>query len=403
MGLILITAVLLLSLAGCLSPVSLDAYGYVISIGVDSGVEKKYYYTFALQRELSEQNTSGEGGAITLACEADSIFEAVGEIEGNIPYSLNFSRTGFIVMGREPAEAGALRELVTTSFDTLKIRTSAVVIVAENEAYEFIGGLFANNDANITKLQTALMLDKEKTGMDTLMSVSRLIEACSEGRFDYSSALGGYDGELITDMEQKKAESEGGDPLEDAQKGDRVGGLKSFVNGAALFSGWRMTGALTREETLWLNVSLGELRTAVVDLVYTGGGEAEGTAISVGISPGGLKRTACFTPDGAFRVIVDVTLKAGVRQKDERISSEEADAWLKGSFRSYCEERLKAVFLICRGASSDAMRFGTEASKLMKTPAEWEAFAWKDRYPAFEPEFIVTVLNVEKYIEEDMQ
>lgn len=384
-------------LCGCLGPVSLDEYGYVITIGVDKGKEKAYYFTFALQRELAEQDIQAEGGAIALAREGDSIFDAINETEGSIPYSLNFSRTNFIVISRELAELGALKELVGTSFDSLKIRTSSVVLVCEDRASEFIGGLYANNDANINKLQSALMTDKRKTGLVSFMSVSRLLEAATEGRFDFCSAYGVYDDGIVTDMNQKKTESEGENPLKDVKNGDPAGGLKSQLTGAALFSGWKMTGVLTREETMFLNMATGEFDTGVVTL------DCSGYRIAILLKLERHRRIVKVSADGETEASVTVLLDAAVHLKDESISSEEADRFITEDLPHYIEEKMNEVFLKCRAASCDAMRFGTEASRSFRSSAAWKNYDWKSRYPRLEPEFRAEVRNVDKYISEDMQ
>ena len=158
-------AAMLLLLPGCLSPVSPEAYGYVIAIGADGGEDARYYYTLQLQRELSEPSSEHEGGALILGIEGDSLEEAVTKLEGNLPFTLSFSRTNLFVFSRALAEAGEVETLLSLSFDRLKIRRSAVLAVSEGAALEFLGGLSAGNDANIRKLREAVMLDMEKTGM----------------------------------------------------------------------------------------------------------------------------------------------------------------------------------------------------------------------------------------------
>ena len=46
---------MLLLLPGCLSPVSPEAYGYVIAIGADGGEDARYYYTLQLQIRLKRR------------------------------------------------------------------------------------------------------------------------------------------------------------------------------------------------------------------------------------------------------------------------------------------------------------------------------------------------------------
>lgn len=384
--------------AGCLKPVSLDAYGYVITVAVDKGKEKEYYFTFALQRELGGENVESEGGAAALACEGDTIFEAVSELEGNVPYSLNFSRAHFIIMSRELAEEGALRDFVMTSFDSLRIRPSALLLISEKEAGKFAGGLYSNNNANITKLQTALALDKEKTGMISVNSISRLLEDCTMMTGDFCSAYGAYDESIITDAEQKKNESEGESPLKDAETGDRVGGFKSEIIGAAIFSGWKMTGVLTREETMYLNMALGEFENGnlTVDL----GGGKNATVLLAFVS---RKVTADPFSEGAVPVKSRIMLAASPHLKDPDITDEELDRFITNELGGFVAERIGGVFEKCRAAGSDAMRFGTHAVKRFSTAREWEEYGWKEHIDRLEPVFEVTIVNTDKYYSEDMQ
>lgn len=395
---LILTACALFSCCACLKPVSLDAYGYVITIAIDRGREKEYYFTFALQRELGGENTESEGGAIALACEGDTIFEAVSELEGNVPYSLNFSRTHFIVMSAELAREGALRDFVMTSFDSLKIRPSALLVISEKEAGEFVGGLYSNNEANLTKLQTALALDKQKTGMVSVNSVSRLIEAGLTGCGDFCSAYGAYDDSIITDAAQKKTESEGENPLKDVKTGDRVGGLKSQIVGAAVFSGWEMVGELSREETMFLNMALGEFENGTLTLSIDGK-----RTVTVLVSL--VKTNVDIDPfaSGAIPAAVEITLSASPHLKDPDVTDAELDAFITERLGGIISERLSAVFEKCCAAGSDAMRFGTHAVKRFSTAREWEGYGWKDRYPLVEPEFKVYVVNTEKFYSEDMQ
>ena len=374
-SLLLALIFLALPLAGCLSPVSLDALGYVVSVGIDKAPEGGLYFTLALQREMAEQDLQSEGGASILADSGADLFEAIERIEASVPYSLNFSRTNFIILSRELAEEGGLAELLELDLDRLKIRSSAVLLISEGEAFSFIGAMYANNDANINKLQTALLTDRKKTGMVSAVSLARLFEAAAEGRFDIAPALGSRDDGVITDMAQKKAESEGEDPLKDVSAGDRVGGLSALISGTALFSGLYMTGSLTREETLFLNMAVGELKNG--QFTYTG----ENGTVSVTLRLRSAKTRAFFLTEGGIGFSVKIELDYGVTRGECRDSRE---------LSAYIEKKLGEVYEKCRAAGSGALRLGICASKLFRSRAEWEAFRAGGEELFKEPAFSVT-------------
>lgn len=380
-----------LPLCACLSPVSLDACGYVISIGADRGKTRKYYFTLMLQRELSEPGTEREGGASILAAEGDTLDEAVNALEGGVPFTLCFTRTNFFIFSADIARSGDIEELLSLSFDSMKIRTSAAIVVSEGSACEFMGGLSANNDANIRKLQEAVMLDMEKTGMVALMSVSRLFEAVNTGEYDYVAAYGGYEASAVTDMEQKKNENEGKDPVEDIAPGVIAGGLRSRMKGAALFSGFRMTETLTREETELLNIACGEFKSGTF-AVETG----EGKTVLI-LTPKSLKKTVDAAPEQTPKARAELILYAGIHSKPAGMTGDTLETSVKEAARREIEEGLYNVFLKCRAAGSDAMRFGREAKKRFRSQSEWEDYCWKDRCRELEAEFSVTLVFTDKF------
>lgn len=384
--LLALMAAMLLLLPGCLSPVSPEAYGYVIAIGADGGEDARYYYTLQLQRELSEPSSEHEGGALILGIEGDSLEEAVTKLEGNLPFTLSFSRTNLFVFSRALAEAGEAETLLSLSFDRLKIRRSAVLAVSEGAALEFLGGLSAGNDANIRKLREAVMLDMEKTGMISITSIAGLFEATETGLFDHTAALGVYEPDTVTDPEQKKAENEGKNPVESAKPGSRIGGIKTVMTGTALFSGWRMTGALTRYETLFLNIARGELKSGALTL------RAGDGSVALMLKKRSLKREISIDENGV-KARVRVTLEAAVLSHPPGMTGGELEEFVENEAAKRIEESLYSVFLKCREADSDAMRFGTDAVRLFPSYEEWRAFDWKRRYPGMEAEFEVRVVT----------
>ena len=242
-------------------------------------------------------------------------------LENRAPFTLNFSRTGYFVFGIGKALNGGLEELLSLSFDSLKIRTSAIVIVTECEAYDFIGGIASNNDANVNKLLSSLIQDRQKTGSVFFMSVGRLFESVDTGLFDYCAALADVDSSVVTDAAQKTKEAEGEDPLEDAEGGENAGGLKSFVCGTALFSGLKMTGSLTPEQTAYLNMVCGEYSNGTVTLPCISGNTCEGN-VTLMLKAKGVNRRMTIE-GGKVHAEVVIRLETGVHEAPRELSEEE--------------------------------------------------------------------------------
>lgn len=390
---IMLIGAALTMLGGCLNPVSLDDYGYVVSIGVDSGTTKKYYVTLALQRASLTQGNEKDGGAILLAAEGDSLVQAIDVIESNVSNALNFTRTNFIMFSREVAQRGDIEDFLSFSFDEIKMRKSALVVITDQTVHEFFGGLSANNSANITKLQASLLRDQKDTGTIIMTNVSGFFEACVEGRFDVCAPLGFYDADIITDMQQKTLEAEGKDPLSDIETGDRVGGLKSATAGVALFDGWTMTGELNGEETQFLNIIKGDYENGDFVLVADDGSQVVILAKLETYSRN-VRSDTIYSDD--ICVDVKIVLTISVLQYNGEMSYDELSEWVSKETIQYMTENLDYVLNKCKECQCDAAMFGTTISKCFSSVDSWQNYDWKARYQNLSPQYDIEIIVTDK-------
>ncbi len=390
---IMLIGAVLTMLGGCLNPVSLDDYGYVVSIGVDSGTAKKYYVTLALQRASLTQGNEKDGGAILLAAEGDSLVQAIDAIESNVSNALNFTRTNFIMFSREVAQRGDIEDFLSFSFDEIKMRKSALVVITDQTVHEFFGGLSANNSANITKLQASLLRDQKDTGTIIMTNVSGFFEACVEGRFDVCAPLGFYDADIITDMQQKTLEAEGKDPLSDIETGDRVGGLKSATAGVALFDGWTMTGELNGEETQFLNIIKGDYENGDFVLVADDGSQVVILAKLETYSRN-VRSDTIYSDD--ICVDVKIVLTISVLQYNGEMSYDELSEWVSKETIQYMTENLDYVLNKCKECQCDAAMFGTTISKCFSSVDSWQNYDWKARYQNLSPQYDIEIIVTDK-------
>ncbi len=398
----IIAALLLMSImliTACLNPVSLDNYGYVISIGVDEGKEKKYYVTMALQRASLAQGNENDGGAIFLAAEGDNLFDAINTIEGHISYDLHFSRTQFFMFSRKIAESGAMEEFLSLSYNETRIRESALVLITEQTVTEYLGGLSANNSANISKFQTSLLRDQSRTGAVILTNVAAFFEACAERRFDVCAPLGVYIDEIITDMAQKTDESEGENPLAEVETGDHVGGLKSITSGVAMFDGWTMTGVLDAVETQYLHMIRGGFVAGTFTFETDDGAQIV-IMLELGDTEQSMRRDTLYSDE--ITADIRLTLNASILQKGE-MNELEAAEWLNSAGMEQIRQRLLDVVAKCKEANSDAMQIGRLASMCFTSVSEWQEYDWKSRFKNVNVVFDIKIIIDDKQSTENLR
>lgn len=379
-----------LSLA-CFNPISVDNCGYVVAVGADIGMEKTYEITFELQRESAGESAENSGGALLLSVEADDIFSAIDELSSGIPYKLNFTRTHIFVFGEELARSGGITDFLDMSFDVLRIRRSALMIVSKAPVRDYFGGLVANNNANIAKMQDALISNVERTGEIAAVNVSLFLEACDEARFDPVMPLGDYEEGIITDTKQFDSTKKGENPIKDAKKGERIGGMKSLTVGAAVFDGNRMVGILDGFETQIMNIVRGDFCEGRMNI------EIDNRVLCVFAANNKRRIRMKLDGEGASAE-VEIKLNITIERDPTNRVAREFDQGEGKKLEEYLEREFERVFLKLKSLRSDAMGFGRSASMLFNDIDAYERFDWKDAYQRLKARFSVELSLDDRYL-----
>lgn len=373
----------------CLNPVSIDSSGFVVAVGVDLGKTKPYEVTLQLQRESAGDASSGNGGSIILSVEASDLFNAAEELSYGIPYTLNFSRTHVFIFGKELAEKGLIGSFLDFPFDLLRIRLSALMIVVDSPVRDYIGGLASNNTPNVAKLHDDIVSDVGRTGATAAINAALYFEAIGCGLFDPVMTLGSYDEDVITDTGQKEASSKGENPIGEGGEG-RIGGMKSFTSGSALFDGGRMCGELDQDETRYMNMGSGDFRQGTIQY------ETDKGTASLFVKLIRSERTVELTGESA-KAVLDVKLTVSVENDPSgRIGRE----WLNGereTLACFIRDKIVSVFIKCRCAGCDAFRLGRSCAKYLKTVEEYRGFDWKSIYNKLEFEVKIDLTLDDEY------
>ncbi|MBQ9949742.1 MAG: hypothetical protein IJO93_03350 [Clostridia bacterium] len=379
-----------LSLCSCLGAVSLEKYGYVLTIGLDTGKRYKYSISFLMENEVeeSEQKTASKINIIT--AEGDNIYDAIYIAESGLPYRLNFSRTNYIVISYEIAANDEIMELFSTSWAMLKLRTSANMIVANATASEFIEGLNYSSSVNATKLESNLIDFYENEGLSSMMSITSFMSAIESSRYDAVLPLGGTDTSVDSPPEKDSDTTEGS---------ERKGGMISYTLGAALFSDSVLCGVLSGRENQILLLIQGKLKGSVIQFT-----RADGTKYSVRIGNAELPRIKVDLSGDKIRLHYSLLVSAVLEQdnsskvvekmRKEGKLTEDMDMQIREFLHSAC----KTVFEQCRDVGCDAAGVGKSVCKEFKTVKEWEEFDFRSRLSDVECDFDIRIELADIYV-----
>lgn len=388
-----------LMLTGCIPSTPLDEYGYVLSIGVDKGEQKKYSFSFLIQQEGNSQENENGAGGMVLSAEGNSIFEAISTAELGQPYALNFKRTNYIAFALDAAKCGLMEEFLDISFVTLKIRQSVKLIVTLGESKEYLEGLNSKQHPNVAKRQYGLFQNYSSEGVIPMTNLALFFESVSGRRSDPVLAVGALDLSIPPESEDStggggsggETGGKGGKGGEEQKKTDpagtttgvkRTGGLRSYSKGCAIFDGMKLVGILDGGDTEMILIARG---------LYEQGGysyEDEQGFYSFHLSSESkpkIKLTLGDEPRGTM----DVILYFRMEMDTSRTARNRWEEEVKPTIENYLAAELQRVFKACQSLNSDAFALGKQAAVHFTDAAEWEVYNWKEKYPLLQMDFRV--------------
>lgn len=378
--------------SGCLDAVSLDSYGYVLSIGVDEGEAEQFNISFLLQKEGNTQESQTGAGSYVISAEGDDLFEAIRIAQAGLPFELNFSRVNFLLFSDTAASSKLMEEFLSFSFDIMKIRQSVKLLIVRGKCIDYLRGLSSSDHPNVAKRQYSYFRTHETEGIVMMTNHAVFREAAVGGVFDVILPVGEVDTSVTGD--KGAASQENALPVneEDTTAGiRRTGGLRSYMLESAVFDGSRLAGFIDADDTEMILIATGNFDRGYITLR-----NAADTVVFVLMAAG--KPDVFLQLGDEPHASVSVKFYAEIELDTGNTAEQRWDETLKGELEAYLSEELSRVFLLCRELDSDAMRFGTHAVKQFKDRGEWEAYGWKKKYKSMTADFSVTVMLGERVI-----
>ena len=389
---VLLVLAFLLPCAGCLQGVSLDEYGYVLTIGVDQGEQKKFNISFLLQKEGDSQEAQTGAGAEIITAEGDNLFDAMMVAHAGVPYELNFTRMNFIAFSDQIASSALMDEFLSISFSALKIRQSAKLVIVRGVCRDYLEGFSSMNIPNVAKRQYSYFQMYEREGIIPITNYATYQEAIASGCFDVALPVGRLDRSISAEPDGEKNSGKSGQKQGEAETNDkettdgvkREGGLRSYIHGSALFNGSRLAGLLDDEDTEMLLLGMGQFENGYLRI-----NDEKGTVVFL------LKRNGAphvrMELGEAPHAAMEFQLHAEIELDTSGNAEKRWEGELKGQLEQYIEQELDRVFALCQMLDSDAMRFGCYARKQFSSADAWRDYAWKEKYRHMTAKFSVTV------------
>ena len=316
----------------------------------------------ASRQEQSSPSQAGESGLeasepgyIVLSATAPSCLRALSMLSATTPRTVNLSQLREIVLSRTLAETDATLSILKEIHAMYRANGEAIVVVTPDDAGDFIRRQHAILGVRLSKYLEVLF--EHFSEIDTIPPNAQLASVISAMESDTLDAAAVYAAGNAFDSTLVLGDGADLDRLPGHLP--RTSPAENEYLGAALFSGPRMVGTLTGEETGLLCLMMGKAqrRTAFI-----------GNAQYRTNLPTRVKRT--IDGDGALhvRISMNLTRTAG--------EAEESEQEIAASIERQCVN----VLLRLRAASCDAVGFGRLAIRRCLTVPQWEALDWPALY-----------------------
>ncbi len=388
LSILLIILIICTGMTGCLRQGAPEDHAFVLAVGVDKGEQLKYFVTFMIQKGPKDPEGDTAAGSTLVGAEGESLFDAMRIIRAAISNIINYTRTSIILFSSDVAREGLMKDFLSFTFDSVKIRQSAYLLVIEGEARDFMQGMDTGEGISSELLQSALSNRHGIGGYVPLTNAVSFFESTNAGRRDAIVPLGSIDKSIISDERNKEAEASGEEPTpkeEDTTIGiERIGGMKSFLMGSAIFDGWIMTGTLNGPDTQYLLIGRGEFHTGSLAIHAPDGNLVECLIHAAG-SPK-VSMSLYPTP----KAEVDIGIKCRIMHDSMELLE---SSWpeIGSEVEKYFEKQMSRIFEGCKNIHSDAFGFGNHAVLQFNSVDEWEKYNWKQQYQAMEANFNVTI------------
>lgn len=388
LSILLIIFILCTSMTGCLQQGAPEDHAFVLAVGVDKGKQLKYFVTFMIQKGPKDPEGDAAAESTLVGAEGESLFDAMRIIRAALTNIINFTRTSIILFSSDAAREGLMKDFLSFTFDSVKIRRSTYLLVIQGEVRDFMQGMDTGEGISSELLQSGLSNRYGIGGYVPLTNAVSFFESTNAGRMDAIIPLGNIDESIISDERKKESEATGEEPKpkeEDTTVGiERIGGLKSTLMGSAIFDGWVMTGTLNGLDTQYLLIGRGEFHTGSLAIHAPDGNLIE-CLIHTSGSP---KINLSLYPTPVAEVEIGIKCRV-MHDSVELLESKWPE--MGSDIEKYFEKQMSRIFEGCKSIHSDAFGFGKHAVLQFNSTDAWEEYNWKKQYENMEANFNVTI------------
>ena len=428
-------------LSGCFEALHVDDQSYPVAIGFDRGTARRFRVSLQIP-ELSGSDSDQKSGIALITAEGDDLHSVKSIVDSSVPWVVNFSHVGYLIVSDELAKSADMEELLTELPRFLKLRQSNVLIVAKRSAELFLEGLRTSANTNPGRILSDLMLEPALSGKFPRSLLEEYHEALFSDCYDTAIALGSYNSSVTVEDEEQGGEGETGGQSEqggtqqresEGQAGEQPGktegqeseppspapqpddpedtpagssirknGLQSELSGCALFRDGQMVGELTGRQTQLLQLGRGSFHRGDITLRNLENAQPLSLRLVQKSAPDvRFEALLSSAPRAIVTLHLDATPYEAVTPGDQALTLYQPadDALIAKKTVAQLTEGLEELEALFRSLKSDLWGLGRFAVRNFSRAADWEAFGWRERFAALDISWRIELSVSEPQIE----
>lgn len=373
-------------LTGCWDRSELEENAFVLMLGVDRGENSHYSVTMAMA--LPEPLVGEDGGngspLLLTTIEAPTLVGAMGLLDGLYNRRVSLLHTTVILLSEELARESGLHTMDELS-RFRQSRQTIYYLVTKGSAADFLRAMEPGMERNPQRYLEQIAHNARFTGL--IPRESQIHTYLTEVNTGYrqpivyyaalveSAQEGGTAGESAGDGQQRGRGESG---FESGQL-PRQGGPNIEMIGAAAFRGERMVGVLTGDEVRLLLM----MRDQFVRGLFTvPDPRAPDQFVSLDLRRGRPYRVQVDLSGDRPRVNGLITLEGDLLgiQSHVDYTEPELELELQEAISKHFQEHIVTLMDKTQEWGADVAGIGAHAVRQFPTVADWEAYAWAQRY-----------------------
>ncbi len=380
----LICFVYIFGFTGCYDAREIGSYSFVISVGIDYGINDKWRITFQIPDfgsdggQSSGQSGSGAVQYKVITIEAPSFFAGVNVANTNIPRRLNFEHVHVFAFSEDIAKNGDLGEMITPLVRFWEVRRSTNFIICRGSALEFITGIQPFIGGTVSKTIQDLVGESDDTGLFPKTSLGDLYDGLKSLYKQPIAIYGAVNpgGKLAKSGERYQG---GFTKTGDYYAGDvpRNGGNKIEFVGCIIADGDKEVGNLTGLETRFLLMLNGRFKRGIFSIPDP---EMKQYVVPMELRMQEKPEMSAQIIGGKVYINIKVKLNANIMAVQSRINYEEPQKLkeLEQDTSKALKAEMDKLIKKCQELNSDCLGLERAVVRcfMWKTVDEWEQFNW---------------------------